>query len=415
MEWNRVIGWAAAFILAVGARAVVAADGHGGHGGAAGPCADREAPASLRCALAPTGAFDGRGRLWVAWALGGHVYVNYSNDRGRTLSAPVPVNRIPERVAADGENRPKIAIGPEGEIYVSWTQRLERPYSGHVRFARSGDGGQTFSEPVIVNDHQAVTSHRFESLAVNGRGEVYLAWLDKRDQMAAEGSGGRYAGAALYFTLSRDSGRTFLPNRKIADHTCECCRTAMALGADGLPVIAWRHIYDDNIRDHALVRFDKPDTPATSVRLSHDHWRIEACPHHGPALSVSEGTYHAVWFNNAPEGHGLFYARSGDGGQTFSQPLAVGNYEAAASHPAVLSLGQHVWIAWQEFDGTRTQVLAMRSDNNGETWSVPLALAATAGKADHPQVLHDGKVAFVSWQTEQEGFHLLPADGGKTP
>lgn len=415
MERNRVICWAAAFILAVAVRVVMAADGHGGHGEAVGPCADREAPAALRCALAPTGVFDGRGRLWVVWALGGHVYVNYSDDQGRTFSTPVSVNRIPERVAADGENRPKIAVGPEGEVYVSWTQRLERPYSGHIRFARSGDGGRTFSEPVIVNDHQAVTSHRFDSLGVNRRGEVYLAWLDKRDQMAAQGAGGRYAGAALYFTLSRDGGRTFLPNRKIADHTCECCRTAMALGADGLPVIAWRHIYDDNIRDHALVRFDKPDAPAAPVRLSHDHWRIEACPHHGPALSVSEGAYHAVWFNNAPERHGLFYARSGDGGQTFSQPLAVGNYEAAASHPAVASLGRRVWIAWQEFDGTRTQVLAMHSDNNGETWSAPIVLAATAGKADHPQLLHDSKVAFVTWQTEQEGFHLLPADGGKTP
>ena len=381
----------------------------GEHAEAPGPCQDREAPASLDCALAPTATFGPSGRVWVAWAFGGHVYVNHSDDRGETFSPPVPVNRIPERVAADGENRPKIRVGPKGTVLVSWVKRLPQPYTGHVRFARSVDGGQTFSKPLIVNDNRAITSHRFESFAVTDDGEVVIAWLDKRDRVAVERQGGTYNGAALYYAVSRDRGKSFGPNRKIADHTCECCRTAMALDARGLPVVVWRHIYGDNIRDHALVRFEGLASPGDSVRLSHDRWRIDACPHHGPDVDAGEGTIHAVWFNNAAERHGLFYAHSAPGGRKFSSPVSVGSYEAGASHPAVLAMEERVWLAWKELAGERTRLLVKHSRDGGQTWSAPREMAATTGSSGHPQLLRDGAEAFVSWQTQEEGFHLIPA------
>ncbi len=397
-----------ALLFTFGAAGAHAAAGHNHGGHAATPCADQEAPPAMHCALAPTGAFDAEGRLWLAWASGGHVYVNHSDDLGATFSEPRPVNRIPEKVAANGENRPKIALGPDGTLHVSWTQPLEKPYTGHIRYARSSDRGRSFSEPLTVNDHREVTSHRFDSLAVNDRGEVFIAWLDKRDRMAADAKGEPYIGAALYYTLSRDGGERFMANQKIADYSCECCRTAMTLDGDGLPVIAWRQVYGDHVRDHALVTFAAADTPRQPVRLSHDQWRIDACPHHGPALSQSAGVLHAAWFNNAPERHGLFYARSTDGGRTFSQALAFGDYEAAAAHPAVVAADSVVWLAWKEFDGQQTRLMLQYSLNSGETWNQPRAMATTAGDSDHPQLLRRGEHAFASWQTEQEGFRLLP-------
>ncbi|MFO8155673.1 MAG: sialidase family protein [Pseudomonadota bacterium] len=377
------------------------------HGEATSACADRETPASLDCALAPTGTFDEQGRLWLVWAFGGHVYVQHSEDRGETFSSPVLVNRTPERVAADGENRPKIAIGPEGTVFVSWVERLEAPYTGDVRFARSTDGGETFSEPLTVNDNRDLTSHRFESIAVNERGELFIAWLDKRDRVAAEQEDESYNGAALYYTISRDGGESFEPDRKVVDHTCECCRTAMALDEQGLPVVVWRHIYGDNIRDHGLVRFEDSTTPAEPIRLSHDQWQVDACPHHGPDISVDGGIWHTVWFNNGPERHGLFYARSTDGGEGFSTPMAVGEYEAAPSHPAVLGIAERAWLAWMEFDGEKTQLLVQRSDDGGVSWSEPDVVASTAGEADHPRLVRHRNEAFVSWQTARDGFHFL--------
>lgn len=371
-------------------------------------CKKHDALPALRCASAPSALFDAQGKLWIVWVYAGHVYISTSSDKGQSFVQSVAVNRVPEKIYARGENRPKIAIDNKGHIYISWTQRLGKRFSGHIRFSRSVDGGKTFSEPVIVNDHLQVTSHRFDTLAVNDKGHVYLAWLDKRDLLAAKRKGNQYNGAAVYYAVSMDGGVTFQKNKKIIDHSCQCCRVAIAIDVDQLPVIVWRHIYGDNIRDHALVKFKKTDQAGEVIRVSHDNWKIDACPHHGPAISISDnGVYHLAWFNNAPARHGLFYARSDDRGVSFSIPVNFGDYKKTASHPDVLSFGKYVYLIWKEFDGKQSSIQIMESSNAGESWSAQYRLAITNGASDHPFLLSDGNTVYASWHRQGQDYKLI--------
>jgi hypothetical protein len=286
---------------------------------------------------------------------------------------------------------------------------METPYSGYIRFSRSVDGGKHFSAPVTVNDNLERITHRFDSLGINSRGHIYIAWLDRRDTAAAKKEGKNYSGIAVYYAISEDEGKSFKTNLKAADHSCECCRVAMAFDTDDFPVIAWRHVYDTNIRDHALVKLDGKMTP---VRLSHDNWVIAACPHHGPSLSIAtDGIYHATWFNNAPDRHGLFYAYSKDQGQTFSAPLNFGNFDAQAAHPYVLSLGNRVYLVWKEFDGESTGIFGMSSGDSGKTWSVPKKLAGTSDASDSPLLIKENNRAYLSWNSVKEGFRLIEVNG----
>ncbi|MBY0575213.1 MAG: glycoside hydrolase [Gallionellaceae bacterium] len=351
--------------------------------------------------LAVAATFDAKGRLWLASVKDGHVMVSHSDDRGETYSAPVKVNSEAELVAADGENRPKILVAGNGNVYVSYTRSLETPFAGNVRFSRSTDGGKSFSAPITVNDNHELFTHRFDTMGVNGRGQIYIAWLDKRDAAATNKKGEKYSGIAVYYAVSDDEGRSFKPNIKATDHSCECCRIAMALDTDDYPVITWRHIYDTNIRDHALVKLDGKMAP---LRLSHENWNIAACPHHGPSLSIaSDGIYHATWFNNA----GLFYAHSADQGKTFSKPLNFGGFEAQAAHPYVLSLGSRVYLAWKEFDGNNTGIFVMESGDGGKSWSEQKRLAATSDASDNPLLISENNRAYLSWNTLKEGYRLI--------
>ena len=359
--------------------------------------------------IAVSAAFDSQGKLWLASAKDGHVMVSYSGDHGKTFSAPVAVNSETEFIAAEGENRPKIMVSANGSIYVSWTQSLETPFSGNVRFSRSVDGGKSFSPPVTVNDNHDPFTHRFDAMGINARGQIYIAWLDKRDAAAANKDGKKYSGIAVYYSFSDDEGKNFKANSKAADHSCECCRIAMAMDTDGYPVIAWRNIYESNIRDHALVKLDGKMAP---VRLSHEEWNIAACPHHGPSISIAaDGVYHATWFSNAPQRHGLFYAYSSDQGKTFSPPLGFGNFEAQAAHPFVLSMGSSVYLAWKEFDGASTGLLGMHSGDGGKSWTAPIRLAGTSDVADNPMLISDQGRAFLSWNTLREGYRLIEISG----
>ena len=399
------------FAAAVAACPALAVD-HAGHGktGAAASTAvpvDRDKlwkESLAKPSLTVTANLDEKGRLWLAAIRDKHVYVSYSDDRGVTQSAPVKVNAEPESILGDGENRPKIIVR-KGVVYVSYTQGLAKPMSGDIRFSRSTDGGKSFSAPITVNDNREIISHRFDSMAVNGKGHVYIAWLDKREQSAAEKKGGKYNGSAIYYATSENGGISFRRNVKIADHVCECCRTAMAIDADDYPVVVWRHIYGTNIRDHALVKLDGKMAPA---RLSHENWNTASCPHHGPSLSIAaDGSYHAAWFNNAPERHGLFYAHSTDQGKTFSAPLNFGNFDAQAARPYVLSLGSSVYLVWKEFDGEDTGIFGMHSGDGGKSWSAPEKLAGTPDVSDWPMLVSENNRVYLSWNTKNEGYRLI--------
>jgi hypothetical protein len=361
---------------------------------------------SLQCAKAPSAAFDPHGRLWVVWAFGGHVYLHYSDNLGQSYSPPVAVNREPETISARGENRPKIAFDRHQGIYLSWTRSASKRYSGHIRFSHSDDGGESFSSPITVNDHLEDVGHRFDALRVTPQGDVYIAWIDKRDRHARQAAGEKYAGAALYYAW-RPAGETrFRPNLKVADHSCECCRLGMALDVDQKPVIVWRHIFGDNIRDHALTRFTAHETFTPPQRATYDGWKIAACPHHGPDLRVENGVYHLAWFSDSPTAQGLFYAQSADQGQHFSSPYPFGKVNHRASRPQVLAIGNTVYLAWKTFDGQQHQIRQQRSIDGGQQWQAVQVVAEAEGQVDYPQLLTHQNQPYLFWFTKKHGFLL---------
>lgn len=358
---------------------------------------------------APTVAFDRAGRLWAVWVERSRVFASVSDDLGRTFGKAVTITPQPEDVDANGESRPKIATGPGGEIYLTWTRAGRERFTGYIRFSRSIDGGRTFSTPVTLNDDERETGHRFDTVHVGPTGTVYVVWIDKRDLDKATEAKKPYAGAALYFTRSTDRGATFSPNEKLKDEVCECCR--IAVDFDGQePVMFWRDVIGGTTRDHGILRFRDRLTAGSPSRATHDGWEIDACPHHGPSMSIAKGgTYHLVWFTgHGPQGGGAFYGRSTDGGKTMSPPMRVGA-PSGFGHAVVLSRGRVVDLAVKEAIGPGgISVQILRSSDGGVTWSKPAEALRTARASDHPFLLAKGDDVYLSWSTRDEGLRIVP-------
>ncbi|MEZ5626258.1 MAG: sialidase family protein [Rhodocyclaceae bacterium] len=388
---------------------------HGGHDGtASGPtlaqCQDAAALPSPHCGRAPSPAFDAQGRLWLAFVQGGHVYVTHGADGENTFAPAIAVNPQAESIYSDGENRPKIAFTPTGTLVVSWTQKIPGAYAGDIRFARSNDGGGRFEAPITVNDDRAPISHRFDSLIVDGAGRITLAWIDKRDLAVAKQSGTDYAGAAIYTATSTDDGASFAPNRKLADHSCECCRIALATDGDRPPLALWRHVFPGNLRDHAIARLDPAALPlAEPMRATDDGWVIEGCPHHGPDLSVdADGQAHMAWFAGGGKAPGLHYGRI-DPTTGARSPTRRLSHQPGASRPQVRALGNgRVVVAWKALQPNGTVLLISESKDGGQHWSPDRTLASTAGGSDHPLMIVRQGELFLSWQTQADGYQLIP-------
>ena len=360
---------------------------------------------SVHCGRTPTADIDRNGRLWAAYVVGEHVYVSYSDDLGVSYSTPVQVNRQPEEVYTNGENRAKVAFGPNGEIYVSWTVVRDGPFAGDIRFSRSTNGGRSFEPVRTVNDDGLLTSHRFETLFVDSADNVYLAWLDKRDLVAANERGEDYDGAAVYYTVSRDNGRNFSPNLKVGDYSCECCRIAMSETESGDVALFWRHIFEDSIRDHGFAVIGPDEVTVPMRRATLDDWRIEACPHHGPAMVTGrDGSYHLTWFTLGDRHKGILYGRYEPDSNVISDMITVA--AAGSSHPDIERLDQTLYLVWKQFDGERSHIMLQTSDNLGENWTTPESIAATIDASDHPLLIRHENSVYLSWHTLNEGLRI---------
>jgi len=352
---------------------------------------------------------DASGRVWVVTreaAEQGKAFLimRFSPDMGQHWSAGRRVQAEPEPIAADGESRPKLALGAQGQLYISYTKPLSKPYTGEIRFVRSDDGGQTFSAPLTVHANRDEITHRFDSLLVDRSGRIFVAWIDKRDGEVAKARKETYAGAAIYYAVSADGGRSFQGDYKIADHSCECCRIGLTLNPDGVPMAMWRHVFEPDIRDHALRALTPDGSPGKLVRATFDDWHVNACPHHGPSLAYgADGRRHQTWFAVRGDTGGVFYAASKADG-SLGEPVKLGS--AQAEHPDVLTDGNQVVVVWKQFDGQQTMILSRISPDGGAQWEEK-TLATTTGNSDQPHLFQTPEGIAVLWNTQNEGVRIL--------
>jgi hypothetical protein len=80
-----------------------------------------------------------------------------------------------------------------------------------VMFARSTDGGLSWSTPVRVNDDLGNNAYQwFGTMSVAPDGRIDVIWLDTRNNLGSVNS-------ALYYSYSLDEGVTWTPNVKLSD------------------------------------------------------------------------------------------------------------------------------------------------------------------------------------------------------
>jgi len=363
--------------------------------------------------LAVSVAFDSSGKLWRASAREGFVVVDSSDDLGRSFSLPIKLNSEPQKIDTDGDARPKLAINAAGHVYVTWTQALPKPYTGYIWFARSQDGGKHFAPAVIVHQDRAEITHRFDALAVAPSGRIYVAWVDKRDLVAAKAAKKPYEGAAIYYAISDDSGASFQPEQKLVDSSCECCRIALTTEASGEAVAMWRHLFAGGVRDHAIAKFGGYQKSELK-RASFGGWKIDACPHHGPALAIG-GTaenhwgWHMAWFDGGNK-TGLYYARMDDQAWVSSPAKRFGDVTQQAGHPALLSRGERVWLVWKELTDQASMIKLAVSEDGGRSWGESQAVMQTAGASDYPQLLEYQDKTYLAWNTQKDGFRMIPIE-----
>ncbi len=231
------------------------------------------------------------GVVHIAWIDGREgkkesgTFVTHSLDHGRTVAKNLKVD----------ENtcvccRTALTTGPDGTLYVAWRKILP----GNLRetvVARSADGGQTFSTPVIVGHDQWVfpgCPHRPASIGTDRRGRLYVVWYTE----------GVDETPAIFLAYSDDRGETFSPKHKLnvskgtfPDHP------QLAVDPEGRLVIVWEE--QSPVRREVVMRLslDRGQTFSAPQQLNEKKGQT-------PSLSVNANGLAAVaWLEHAMPAH----------------------------------------------------------------------------------------------------------------
>jgi hypothetical protein len=107
-----------------------------------------------------------------------------------------------------------VSDGPgRGNVYVlASVDRNSNNDHGDVMFAKSTDGGLTWSAPMRINDDPTINEIQwFGTMSVAPNGRIDAVWLDTR-----EAPGNSY-NSALYYSYSLDQGDTWTENEKLSN------------------------------------------------------------------------------------------------------------------------------------------------------------------------------------------------------
>lgn len=368
---------------------------------------------AVQTTLAQQLAFDADGTAWRVSVAGMYVAVDRSHDLAKTFSQPILLNLAPQTIKAQNEERPQIAVGPNGYIYVIWTESRHKRKASYVWFSRSVNQGRSFEKPMLIDADQTEALHAYANLNVSAQGTLTVSWLNARDEQATARHAESTKGAALYFAQSFDHGATFSQAKKLTETGCECCRLASTNKPDGRVTLLWRAIFEHQERDHMMAEMPEPSQPVALHRASFGHWQVEGCPHHGPAIASGGKAaqwwgYHLAYYDGQDKKPGLYYARMDGEAWASSVPKRIGRTQYRAGHPALFSVAEKVWLVWREIVDNQAQILGMYSEDDGKNWTEAKLLLTSDTKIDYPQLLAHQDHVYLFVNTAKSGVKLIP-------
>ncbi len=252
-----------------------------------------------------------------------------SHDGGEHWMQPTTLNSPGSSVTTSAENAPQLAA--RGMYAFALWQEKNETGGPQLRVARSsGMNAKPPSSTQVIDKSSADTSYSgFASLSLAPNGDIYVAWLDGRDQTSA--ATGTFN---VYIARSTDGGLSFHHNVRVATLACPCCRPSVAIGSDGKVYVAYRHVFRDNERDIAVaVSTDSAEHFSAPVRVSSDRWKLYGCPESGPVIALQGDSLVVAWYTAASDRPGIRAAVSTDNGSTFSHPVIISREIQSANHP----------------------------------------------------------------------------------
>ena len=357
--------------------------------------------------------------------------------------AAAQMREIPNPAAA-GSGQSYLTKGPDGRIYLSWTEPFK---TGHrLQYAvREGDKWRPLGQ-VADGANWFVNWADYPTFLALADGSFAAHWLEmyakskysygiklaRRDKAGsvwkilfspkAPAEEGQYYGFVSMMPWGDSMGASYLAPGKGAEEeakslrfarfdkegkllgddlldpeVCTCCQTSAVMTADG-PLVAYRDHEPGEIRDIALVSFrgGKWSAPRS---LHRDGWKINACPVNGPSLVAEGKRVAAAWYTGANDSPRVYAAVSKDSGATFTQAARLDEGKGMGRVATILLADGTAVASWLERTPSGgAEIRIRRMDESGKLGPARVVASTDAGrKTGFPKMVAAGENLLLTW------------------
>src|SRR5216684_4096617 len=346
----------------------------------------------------PQLAVDLGGNIYVVWEddtnTNSNILFSRSTDGGATFSPPKGVSN-----SAGFSFNPRVAVDTGGTINVVWQDSPDFFRTSNVFFSRSSDAGNTFSTPMNLSGTSSSAFYSTPQIAVHNAGNISIVWESDTGNLA------------IWFSGSSDGGATFSAPTMLSTNTGGSIDSQIAVDKNGNINVVW----EDDLAGHSDISFSRSaDNGATfspPMNLSNPLGNSLANSN-SPRLALDIlGNINAVWANINPAdlNTDIFFARSSDGGATFSTAQNVSHSSGFSSNPwLTVDAGANINVSWEDNTPGNRDIFFARSTDSGTTFPTPVNLSADSGLSLAAQIAADknGNIN-VAWQDHTPGISQI--------
>ena len=104
-------------------------------------------------------------------------------------------------------------------------------------------------------------------------------------------------------------------------------------------------------------------------------------------FSDNKNDIFVVWDDDSPGNADIFFTKSTDGGETFSKPVNLSNNTMGSFDPALTISKNHILVAWDDDSPGNADILFTKSTDRGNSFSIkPINLSKNVGRSLYPDV-----------------------------
>ncbi|MCK5774268.1 MAG: exo-alpha-sialidase [Thermoplasmata archaeon] len=253
----------------------------------------------------------------------------------RSIRIDLPkIHEDPEKEMKNWDShKPNLVINDDDRLFCAWEDRNMEGAYRNVWSSYSTDGASSWSIPQMINSDRLLydehRNHDFIRAAIQGN-DIYVTWQDGRDNTY---------GMKPYLTASNDGGETFSEEVEFTDDIQYNSRTRAtpSLDDEGNLFIAWTDKRAGPDEIWFTRSEDKGQTFSQNVRVAMaPDETVDINPY---VSALGDGLVSVVWQRDVPglDDGEIYFRNSSDGGRNWDRIMRVDDTERYGSDPTTQS------------------------------------------------------------------------------